>query len=128
MTLEIGCLNLSYLPLQVAPIEEIKNNVSRFEGAVIRVSLTPLFPMRVLAIPSQSRSELGISQFSPQKKKLMRNQTLWAVLDRGVLSFFRSRADASTGTNRKTFRYLEKAIVVVSCTNSQIISEASRNS
>ncbi len=37
----------------------------------------------------------------------------WAVLERGVLSFFRNRADASTGHQRKTFRYLDDATVVV---------------
>ncbi len=37
----------------------------------------------------------------------------WAVLERGILSFFRNRADAATGTKRKSFRYLDDARVVV---------------
>ena len=35
---------------------------------------------------------------------------IWAVLERGVFSFFARRADASTGTRRKGFKYLESAI------------------
>jgi hypothetical protein len=35
---------------------------------------------------------------------------IWAVLERGVFSFFARRADATTGTRRKGFKYLESAI------------------
>ena len=37
----------------------------------------------------------------------------WAVLERGILSLFRNRADASIGHKRKSFRYLDDAKVVV---------------
>ncbi len=35
---------------------------------------------------------------------------IWAVLERGVFSFFSNRADATTGVRRKGYRYLESAI------------------
>ena len=35
---------------------------------------------------------------------------IWAVLERGVFSFFGRRADATTGTKRKGFKYLESSI------------------
>lgn len=35
---------------------------------------------------------------------------IWAVLERGVFSFFANRADATTGVRRKGYRYLEDAI------------------
>ena len=37
----------------------------------------------------------------------------WAVLERGILSLFGNRADASIGHKRKSFRYLDDAKVVV---------------
>lgn len=36
---------------------------------------------------------------------------VWVVLERGVLSFFSNRADATTGTKRRGYKYLESALV-----------------
>jgi len=35
---------------------------------------------------------------------------IWAVLERGVFSFFANRADAASGIRRKGYKYLEDAI------------------
>ena len=34
---------------------------------------------------------------------------MWVVLERGVLSYFQTRGDASTGTKRKGMKYLDEA-------------------
>ena len=44
------------------------------------------------------------------------------VLERGVLSFFKNRGDATTGTQRKSFKYLDGATIKVSCGYYNIIS------
>ena len=46
-----------------------------------------------------------------KKGKFLGWRPIWAVLDRGVFSFFANRADATTGTRRKGYKYLESAIV-----------------
>ncbi|XP_054157908.1 oxysterol-binding protein-related protein 1-like [Oppia nitens] len=45
-----------------------------------------------------------------KKGRFLGWRLIWAVLERGVFSFFARRADASTGTRRKGYRYLESAI------------------
>ncbi|XP_022707761.1 oxysterol-binding protein-related protein 1-like isoform X2 [Varroa jacobsoni] len=75
--------------LKVAPIREIKNSVSRFEGPIIRA--------------------------------------VWAVVDRGVLSFFRNRADASIGSRRKRFHYLEGAVVLADSRDERCLTVVSAN-
>src|SRR6218665_2692770 len=45
-----------------------------------------------------------------KKNRFFGFKFIWAVLERGVFSFFSSRADAATGTRRQGYRYLESAI------------------
>ncbi|CAH1773644.1 unnamed protein product [Owenia fusiformis] len=47
------------------------------------------------------------------KKARLRLKYVWVVLDRGVMSSFKTRADATTGSNRKGFKYLDDAKVMV---------------
>ncbi|CAN7998776.1 unnamed protein product [Ixodes hexagonus] len=67
--------------LHVAPIRQLRKNASRHEGPLLR------------------------------RKRFLGSRHVWAVLDRGVLSFFRSRGDAATGMRRKRFHYLDTARV-----------------
>uniref|UniRef100_V5HMR6 Oxysterol-binding protein n=3 Tax=Ixodes ricinus TaxID=34613 RepID=V5HMR6_IXORI len=67
--------------LHVAPIRQLRKNASRHEGPLLR------------------------------RKRFLGSVHVWAVLDRGVLSFFRSRGDAASGTRRKRFHYLDMARV-----------------
>ncbi|XP_064597010.1 oxysterol-binding protein-related protein 1-like isoform X2 [Liolophura sinensis] len=46
-----------------------------------------------------------------KKSKLMGYRVFWVVLERGVLSYFRNRGDASTGVKRKLMKYLDQAKV-----------------
>ncbi|XP_076325986.1 oxysterol-binding protein-related protein 1-like [Tachypleus tridentatus] len=67
--------------LCVQPIRKLQKNAVRFEGPLLR------------------------------KSKLLGWKPFWAVLERGVFSFF-SPADAATGTKRKSYKYLDEAKVV----------------
>uniref|UniRef100_A0A2R5LBQ6 Oxysterol-binding protein n=1 Tax=Ornithodoros turicata TaxID=34597 RepID=A0A2R5LBQ6_9ACAR len=67
--------------LHVAPLKQLRKNATRHEGPLLR------------------------------RKRFLGPRLVWAVLDRGVLSFFRSRADAVSGTKRKRFHYLDGAHV-----------------
>ncbi|OQR77737.1 oxysterol-binding protein-related protein 1-like [Tropilaelaps mercedesae] len=83
--------------LQVAPIQEIKKCVARFEGPVMR------------------------------KRRFLGTQAVWAVVDRGVLAFFRNRADASSGSRRKRFHYLEGAVVLADPRDERCFTVVSAN-
>uniref|UniRef100_A0A131Z0W0 Oxysterol-binding protein n=1 Tax=Rhipicephalus appendiculatus TaxID=34631 RepID=A0A131Z0W0_RHIAP len=67
--------------LDVEPIRQLRKNASRHEGPLLR------------------------------RKRFLGPRPVWAVLDRGVLSFFRSRGDAASGMRRKRFYYLDAAQV-----------------
>ena len=44
-----------------------------------------------------------------QKSRIVGFKSMWVVLERGVLSYFQTRGDASTGTKRKGMKYLDEA-------------------
>ncbi|CAG5134914.1 unnamed protein product, partial [Candidula unifasciata] len=46
-----------------------------------------------------------------KKSRFVGYKQLWVVLDRGVLSYFQNRGDASTGAKRKGMKYLDEAKV-----------------
>ncbi|KAL4218204.1 Oxysterol-binding protein-related protein 1 [Mactra antiquata] len=48
------------------------------------------------------------------KKKFVGSTPVWVVLERGVLSYFRNRGDAATGTKRRGMKYLDNAQLSVS--------------
>ncbi len=52
-----------------------------------------------------------------KKGRFLGWKLIWALLERGVFSFFANRADATTGVKRKGFKYLESAIVEISDTD-----------
>ncbi|OWF39549.1 Oxysterol-binding protein-related protein 1 [Mizuhopecten yessoensis] len=49
-----------------------------------------------------------------KKSRFLGFKPVWVVLERGVLSYFRNRGDASTGVKRKGMKYLDEARVLVS--------------
>ncbi|XP_062598482.1 oxysterol-binding protein-related protein 1-like, partial [Saccostrea cucullata] len=48
-----------------------------------------------------------------KKSRFLGFRPVFVVLERGVLSYFRSRGDASTGTRRKGMRYLDGTIILL---------------
>ncbi|KAK8385451.1 hypothetical protein O3P69_016342 [Scylla paramamosain] len=68
--------------LKVQPVRSFHHSVTRFEGPLLR-------QMRILGW-----------------------RMVWGVLDRGVLTFFNSRADASSGVRRRDYKYLDNCKVV----------------
>nr|XP_027220994.1 oxysterol-binding protein-related protein 1-like [Penaeus vannamei] len=68
--------------LEVQPVRSFHRNVSRFEGPLLR-------RMRIIGW-----------------------RMVWGVLERGVLTFFNSRADASSGVRRRDYKYLDNSKVV----------------
>lgn len=46
-----------------------------------------------------------------RRGKFLVRKNVWAVLERGVLSFFSNLADASTGVKRRGYKYLESAVI-----------------
>ncbi|XP_033726933.1 oxysterol-binding protein-related protein 1-like [Pecten maximus] len=49
-----------------------------------------------------------------KKSRFLGFKPVWVVLERGVLSYFRNRGDASTGAKRKGMKYLDEAKILVS--------------
>nr|XP_053654669.1 oxysterol-binding protein-related protein 1-like [Cherax quadricarinatus]XP_053654670.1 oxysterol-binding protein-related protein 1-like [Cherax quadricarinatus]XP_053654671.1 oxysterol-binding protein-related protein 1-like [Cherax quadricarinatus] len=68
--------------LKVQPVRSFHHSVSRFEGPLLR-------QMRILGW-----------------------RMVWGVLERGVLTFFNSRADASSGVRRRDYKYLDNSKVI----------------
>ncbi|XP_059158300.1 oxysterol-binding protein-related protein 1-like isoform X3 [Physella acuta] len=73
--------------LGLQPIKSLQSHPQRFEGVLLK------------------KSRFG--GFKP----------MWVVLERGVLSYFVNRGDASTGSHRKGMEYLDEAKVVTSSAN-----------
>ncbi|XP_052761403.1 oxysterol-binding protein-related protein 1-like [Mya arenaria] len=48
------------------------------------------------------------------KKRFMGTTPVWVVLERGVLSYFKNRGDASTGAKRRGMKYLDNATLKTS--------------
>ncbi|XP_035659988.1 oxysterol-binding protein-related protein 1-like isoform X1 [Branchiostoma floridae] len=67
--------------LDVKPIKDIQKHVQRFEGLLLR------------------------------RSRFLGWRSCWVVLERGVLSYFRKRADAASGVKRTGFKYLNEAVV-----------------
>lgn len=67
--------------LNVQPVKHFQKTASRFEGLLLR------------------------------KSRFLGWKEVWTVLDKGVMSFFNSRADSTTGTKRKGYKYLDGARV-----------------
>ncbi|XP_053383205.1 oxysterol-binding protein-related protein 1-like isoform X3 [Mercenaria mercenaria] len=47
------------------------------------------------------------------KRKFVGSTPVWVVLERGVLSYFKNRGDASTGSKRRGMKYLDNAHLMV---------------
>ncbi|XP_078664860.1 oxysterol-binding protein-related protein 1-like isoform X2 [Branchiostoma floridae x Branchiostoma belcheri] len=67
--------------LDVKPIKDIQKHVQRFEGLLLR------------------------------RSRFLGWRSCWVVLERGVLSYFKKRADATSGVKRTGFKYLNEAVV-----------------
>lgn len=70
--------------LSVQPIKSLQKTVPRFEGRIFR------------------------------KSKFIGWKSHWAVIEKGVLEFFKNKSDARLGLKRKEFKYLDGAKVLTS--------------
>ncbi|KAI5749645.1 hypothetical protein M8J76_008959 [Diaphorina citri] len=70
--------------LSVQPIKNLQKTVPRFEGRIFR------------------------------KSKFIGWKSHWAVIEKGVLEFFKNKSDARLGLKRKEFKYLDGAKVLTS--------------
>ncbi|XP_064096218.1 oxysterol-binding protein-related protein 1-like isoform X2 [Macrobrachium nipponense] len=68
--------------LEVQPVRSFHRSASRFEGPLLR------------------------------KTRIIGWRMIWGVLERGVLTFFNSRADASSGVRRRDYKYLDNCKVL----------------
>ncbi|XP_055935994.1 oxysterol-binding protein-related protein 1-like [Argiope bruennichi] len=68
--------------LKVQPVKSFQKTAARFEGLLLR------------------------------KSRFLGWKETWTILEKGVMSFFNSRADSTTGTRRKGYKYLDGAKVV----------------
>ncbi|KAK6630330.1 hypothetical protein RUM44_004997 [Polyplax serrata] len=67
--------------LNVKPVKMLQMNADRFEGQLLK------------------------------RSRFLGWKPVWAILERGVLTYFNSRGDGSTGLKRKDFKYLDGAKV-----------------
>ncbi|KAK3088768.1 hypothetical protein FSP39_023560 [Pinctada imbricata] len=78
--------------LGVRPVTEFTRHPHRFEGILSKV----------------------VDTFIAQlKSRFMGFRPVWVVLERGVLSYFRNRGDASTGSKKKGMKYLDEASIFI---------------
>ncbi|GLH04037.1 Poly [ADP-ribose] polymerase tankyrase [Gryllus bimaculatus] len=78
--------------LCVRPVRQLQKSATRFEGQLLK------------------------------RSRFLGWKPIWAVLERGVLTYFNNRADASTGFKRKDFKYLDGAnILPLECDNSSFV-------
>ncbi|GFR27377.1 oxysterol-binding protein-related protein 1 [Trichonephila clavata] len=68
--------------LGVQPVKPFQKTAARFEGLLLR------------------------------KSRFLGWKEVWTILEKGVMSFFISRADSTTGTRRKGYKYLDGAKVI----------------
>lgn len=72
------------------------------------VHLSVIVPSAIASLKNRT-----VSRFEGEllrKGRFFGWKLVWAVLERGVFSFFANRADASTGIRRRGYKYLEGAI------------------
>ncbi|XP_069689712.1 oxysterol-binding protein-related protein 1 isoform X2 [Periplaneta americana] len=78
--------------LCVRPVRQLQKSATRFEGQLLK------------------------------RSRFLGWKPIWAVLERGVLTYFNSRADAATGFKRKDFKYLDGAnILPLECDTSTFV-------
>uniref|UniRef100_A0A146KXB4 Oxysterol-binding protein n=3 Tax=Lygus hesperus TaxID=30085 RepID=A0A146KXB4_LYGHE len=70
--------------LCVRPVRQVQRTVTRFESMLLK------------------------------RSRFLGWKPTWAVLERGVLTYFQSRADASSGVKRRDFKYLDGAVATAS--------------
>ncbi|BES91885.1 Ankyrin repeat [Nesidiocoris tenuis] len=70
--------------LCVRPVRQVQRTVTRFESMLLK------------------------------RSRFLGWKPTWAVLERGVLTYFQSRADASSGVKRRDFKYLDRAVATPS--------------
>ncbi|GFT99281.1 oxysterol-binding protein-related protein 1 [Nephila pilipes] len=68
--------------LGVQPVKPFQKTAARFEGLILR------------------------------KSRFLGWKEVWTILEKGVMSFFVSRADSTTGTRRKGYKYLDGAKIM----------------
>lgn len=82
--------------------------------------LSVITPTAIASLKSRTVSRFEGSLF--KKGRFFGWKLIWAVLERGVFSFFANRADAATGIRRKGYKYLEGAITeTVNQGNNQLL-------
>lgn len=101
----------------------IKNNKNQValnlaQSVQMKQLLQNVTPATVRTLPKSSvtRHEGPLLR----KGRLFGWKPVWAVLERGVLSFFSCRADAAIGSKRRGYKYLESALVDASDRDSSL--------
>ncbi|XP_067125574.1 oxysterol-binding protein-related protein 2-like isoform X2 [Centruroides vittatus] len=89
-------------------------DLSKNEGMRQLLSLQPTRQMK--------KTALRFEGMLMRKNRFLGWRAVWTVLERGVLSFFSSRADASTGTKRKGYKYLDGCKIEQNENNSAIFT------
>ncbi|CAG2167979.1 unnamed protein product [Oppiella nova] len=93
----------------------IKNNRGQLAAALapnvqIKQLLHEVQPISAQLAGLKTKAVMRFEGPLLKKGRFLGWRLIWAVLERGVFSFFGRRADASTGTRRKGYKYLESAI------------------
>ncbi|KAH3896818.1 hypothetical protein DPMN_021000 [Dreissena polymorpha] len=87
--------------LLVKPRKQAMKVPNRFEGLLIKLLLVKPWK-QAMKVPNRFEGLLI-------KKKFVGTTPIWVVLERGVLSYFKNRGDATTGAKRRGMKYLDNA-------------------
>ena len=91
--------------------EQLAANVAStitLKQLIQEVHLSVMTPQMIAQLKSRAVSRF--EGFLLKKGRFFGWKLIWAVLERGVFSFFANRADAANGIRRKGYKYLESAI------------------
>ncbi|XP_076063131.1 oxysterol-binding protein-related protein 1-like isoform X2 [Oratosquilla oratoria] len=106
-----GHIDVAVCLLQNGCDPAIKNNKGQ---TACELAQTPQM-QQVLEVPPVRSFQKSVTRFEGQLLRRMRFigwKVFWAVLERGVLTFFNKRADACSGVNRRDYKYMDGAKVV----------------
>ncbi|KAF4527966.1 hypothetical protein B566_EDAN014958 [Ephemera danica] len=106
-----GHKEVAVLLLQNGIDTKIKNHRGQFAVDLAKDSQT----QQVLSVQPIRRLLKSAARFEGmllKRSRFLGWKPVWAVLERGVLAYFPTRADACSGVKRKDFKYLDEARVL----------------
>lgn len=92
----------------------IKNNRQQIPAALTQNIGIKQLLLEVKPLSSKLKGKINVNRFEGlllRRNRIRYWRKIYCVLEKGILSFYNNRADASSGTRRRDYIYLQSAIV-----------------